>query len=276
MMMLWAYHLIHRLDDTCHFRIDAPYSCEDFPFAIQTKARWSKNMDTELQCPDQILLGADDWKTCPLLWLSVYLDGWLKRYPNAVHMFTDNDDVEIGPTNLNKQSGNRVKAVCWKHPTFQALNNQTGPDQNGLGTHSNRKWASTRAQRQGANKSQVGLRGRWIGERMTVLSASITSTPRTTTQMQSSQFFLCEGGAIKYVLQEEAQGRSDWLMVIPSCGAELIGAICKRPPFPEGDAIGKALGCVRQCSKRRATLGGSRTHIRDSYVCWMITTQRTS
>ena len=37
MMMLWAYHLIHRLDDTCHFHVDAPHSCAEFPLPFKPR-----------------------------------------------------------------------------------------------------------------------------------------------------------------------------------------------------------------------------------------------
>jgi hypothetical protein len=220
MMSLWSYHLIHRLDDTCHFEVDAPHSSVEFPFAILTKTKWSKNVETELQCPDQILFGASDWKTCPLLWLSVYLDGWLKRHPNARYMFTDNDDELTGPSNLNKRYGNRIKAVCWTHHDFKALNNQTGPDEKGIGTHSNRKWASTRARRKGARKEQVELRGRWISD----LNSSIVSrhyiNPEDYYTDALVASYLCEGGPIKYILRDDVQQRVTgiWLyqIVVPN------------------------------------------------------------
>jgi hypothetical protein len=100
-------------------------------------------------CPDQMLFGSEDWRTCVQLHLLLYLEGWLQLHPNALHMFTENDDDELDPKNLNKQYGNRVKAVCWNNPEFKALEDQTRPDQKRLGTHSNRKYASTRANRRG-------------------------------------------------------------------------------------------------------------------------------
>ena len=219
MMMLWAYHLIHRLDDTCHFHVDAPHGCPEFPFAIQTKTKWSKNVDCELQCPDQILFGASDWRTCPQLWLAIYLDAWLKQNPNAKHMFTVNDDDDTGPKNLNKQYGNRVKAVCWRNPSFQALNDQAGPDEKGLGTHSNRKWASTRASRKGARKDQVEFRGRWLGEKNSRIVSKHYIEPEDYYTDAHVAAILCEGGAIKYMLQEEAQALTGiWLYqaVVPN------------------------------------------------------------
>jgi hypothetical protein len=132
--------------------------------------------------------------------------------------FTNNDDEATGPKNINKQYGNRVKAVCWNNAEFKALNDQTGPDEKGLGTHSNRKWASTRAARKGARKEQVELRGRWISD----VNNSIVSRHYISPEDYYSDAFvascLCEGGAIKYILREEAaQVTGNWLYhtVIP-------------------------------------------------------------
>jgi hypothetical protein len=219
MMNLWAYHLIHRLDDTCHFQVDAPHGCVEFPFVIQTKTKWSKNVGTELQCPDQMIFGADDWRVCPQIWLSVYLDQWLRRYPNAKHLFTDNDDVIAGPNNLNKTFHNRVKRVCWRHPEFKALNDQTGPDEKGLGTHSNRKWASTRAARKGAKKPQVEFRGRWLGEQNKSIVSKHYISPEDYYTDALVASYLCEGGAVKYMLRDEGQGVTGvWLyqVVVPN------------------------------------------------------------
>jgi hypothetical protein len=203
MMALWAYHLIHRLDDTCHFHVEAPHGCIEFPFAIQTKTKWSKNVETELQCPDQILFASDDRRTCVQLHLSLYLDGWLRRNPNAMHMFTENDDEDIGPKNLNKQYGNRVKAVCWNNQEFKALEDQTGADQKGLGTHSNRKYASTRSNRKGATKGQVQFRGRWIGETNSTIVTKHYISPEDYYTDAFVASTLCEGGPAKYILRDD-------------------------------------------------------------------------
>jgi hypothetical protein len=181
MMALWAYHLIHQLDDTCHFHVESPHGCLLYPFAIQTKMKWSKNVETELQCPDQMLFGSGDRRTWVQLHLSVYLEGWLQRHPNALHMFTENGDVELVPKNLSKQYGNIVKAVCWNNPEFKALENQTRPDQKGLGTHSNKKYTSTSANRRHATKGQVQFRGKWMTEQFHRNQASITFPQMTAT-----------------------------------------------------------------------------------------------
>lgn len=242
MMALWAYHLIHRLDDTCHFHVDAPHGCLEFPFAIQTKTKWSKNVETELQCPDQIIFASDDWRTCPQLHLALYLEGWLQRNPNSMHMFTDNDDEVVGPKNLNKQYGNRVKAVCWSNQEFKTLEDQTGPDQKGLGTHSNRKYASTRANRKGATKGQVQFRGRWIGETNSTIVTKHYISPEDYYTDAFVASTLCEGGPAKYMLRDNAaNGHNEvhdhWLFatVIPNI----------RSRFERDDRFGRVMALAK-------------------------------
>jgi hypothetical protein len=133
-------------------------------------------------------------------------------------MFTDNDD-EAGPANINKRYGNRVKAVCWMNPNFKALNDQTGPDEKGLGKHSNRKWASTRASRKGARKEQVELRGRWIGDVNSSIVSKHYIDPEDYYTDALVAAFLCEGGPVKYMLRPEAQQVTGiWLyqVVVPN------------------------------------------------------------
>ena len=43
-MTLWACHLIHRIDDTAHFKVGDPHGNVEHPFTIKTKTRWSKNV----------------------------------------------------------------------------------------------------------------------------------------------------------------------------------------------------------------------------------------
>jgi hypothetical protein len=107
-------------------------------------------------------------------------------------MFTDNNDnEEAGPGNLNKQYGNRIKRVVWQNPEFQGLEDQTGPDQKGLGTHSNRKYASTRASRMGARKEQVNYRGRWIGETNKLIVGRHSISHQKTTTLTPWLHLIC-------------------------------------------------------------------------------------
>jgi len=116
MMTFWSNHLIHRLDDTCHFKVNDPHGCVAHDFALMTKTRWSKNVRSQKHCPDQIVLASDNWKSCVVLSLANCLEMYLEQHPTASHMFTmdnriNNEGKPMGPLNVNKQHANRVKAV---------------------------------------------------------------------------------------------------------------------------------------------------------------------
>jgi hypothetical protein len=77
-MCLWKYHLIARSEDVCNFKTTDPRGHPHFDFAIKTKVRWSKNVNEERSCPDQILFGAMDPKFCILLSLGSIFGGTCK------------------------------------------------------------------------------------------------------------------------------------------------------------------------------------------------------
>ena len=72
----FQFHLIARLDDTCRFEECDLKPHPQFPFALQAKMCWSKNVREERDAPDQLVLGAMDFRYCILLALGVYLETW--------------------------------------------------------------------------------------------------------------------------------------------------------------------------------------------------------
>ena len=83
---MMQYHLIGRVDDVCELRSSDPRGHSDYPFAIKTKVRWSKNVHEERDCPDQILLAAGDPEFCIHIHLAAYLELYLSRYPNIYYL----------------------------------------------------------------------------------------------------------------------------------------------------------------------------------------------
>eukprot|EP00957_Ditylum_brightwellii_P173623 13218597-Ditylum_brightwellii.AAC.1 len=53
----FQFHLIARLDDTCHVKKDTLVPCFQFPFALMVQLRWSKNVHDERGAPEQIVWG---------------------------------------------------------------------------------------------------------------------------------------------------------------------------------------------------------------------------
>jgi len=221
-MTLWSHHLIHRLDDSCHFKVNDPHGCHAWPFALMTKTKWSKNVKTQQQCPDQIILGSGEWKSCTVMALANYLEMWLGMNPNALHLFTTDERLgkngqPLGPLNVNKQYANRIKTVVWNKEAFKDLEDEVG-EHNGVGTCSNRKHAADRADKQGAQLHQVEHRGRWTGEKggRVVKKHCISSDDPYTDAYVAS--LLCDGGPMRYKLQEGLDVNDNWLCteVIPN------------------------------------------------------------
>jgi len=163
-MSLWAYHLIHRIDDTSHFNVDNPHGSHTFPFAIYTRTKWSKNVRTMKQCPDQIALASGAWKNCVHLSLANYLEQWLGMHPTVKFLWTDNPHDKKGPSNVKQQYRNRVAAMVWCKDEFKQLEDEP-EEHNGLGATSGRKFFANKAQISGASDAQVEYRGRWVGEK---------------------------------------------------------------------------------------------------------------
>ena len=200
-------------DDTCHFTVKAPHGNIEFPFTVKTRTKWSKNVRTMKNCPDQILMGSDDSKTCVLLWLSVYLEDFLKDYPNAEYLFTPVHG-DKAPNNCKAQIRNRLEKVCWSNSEFKALSDETGDEAElGVGTHSNRKYVATLAQRKGADRLQVEYRGRWVGDTgKRVVSRVYINTNDTYTDAFVASL-CCKGGAVKYELADGVVVTDNWLFV---------------------------------------------------------------
>jgi hypothetical protein len=216
MMTLWCKHLILRIDDACHFKMDAPHGNREFPYALLTRAKWSKNVVTFRNCPDQILLGSKRWQDCVLLHLGSYLEGWIARtHPQVKFLFTESNDEEKGPANAKQTYAKRCEVVVWKNDAFKALYDQVGDadDRKSLGTHSTRKGA-----KQGASHPQVEYRGRWVGSR----GGSVCSTRYIDSDNPYDDAYvaslLCEDGAVAYEFTEGTEVDNEWLFanVVPN------------------------------------------------------------
>ena len=82
-MALTQFHVIGRIDDCCHLCMNDPHGHPRFPFALDLKVSWSKNVREERECPPQILMGAQDPHFCPSLSLAMHMETFLKHYPEV-------------------------------------------------------------------------------------------------------------------------------------------------------------------------------------------------
>jgi hypothetical protein len=164
-----------------------------------------------------------DWQTCTILWLAIYLEQWLHKYPTAVYLFSSNQDATKAPANVKRNYKNTVAQLVWNNDDFKALEDLTGEEaRKGLGTVSTRKYASTKAACCGASDGQIEYRGRWVGDKGTRVVRRhyiTTDDPYTDASVAS---MLCDGGPIKYKLKAQFNNVTDnWLFMecIPSIRA---------------------------------------------------------
>ena len=213
MMALWQYHLIGRVDDVCNFKCNDPRGHGEFDFALKTKVRWSKNVMEERQCPPQILLGAADPMFCLLLNFGVYLEVMLGLYPDCTYLFTDST-TNNAVKNLTATYRNRLEAVVWKHAEFKAM--ETKDDEEGIGTHSYRKYPSNYARGCGMSPDEIEIRGRWKTQGKRVVFRYIDVKQLTIDAKVAAS--LCVGGPIKYKMKEAVTLTDEWLFthVVPN------------------------------------------------------------
>ena len=213
MMARWQYHLIGRIDDVCHFKVDDPRGHGDFDFCLKTRVRWSKNVMEERQCPPQILLGSMDPMFCLLLNFGVYMEEMLSRNPEQEYLFTDST-LKNAASNLKQTYRKRLEAVVWKNAEFQALKSED--DEEGVGTHSYRKYPSNYARGCGCTPDEIEIRGRWKSQGQRVVFRYIDVKQLSIDAKVAG--VLCVGGPIKYKMVEGVNLTDDWLFehVVPN------------------------------------------------------------
>jgi hypothetical protein len=211
MICLWQYHLIGRIDDCCNFKLRDPRGHPSFDFALKTKVRWSKNVHEERKCPDQILLGSMDTQTCVIYHLAIYLEEFLGRYPDAVLLFTEQEANAKSVKNLIARYRNRIRIEVWSHESFKRLADED--DEEGVGTHSYRKFPSTYARSCGCTPDEIEIRGRWKEQGKRVVFRYIDVKQLFIDAKVAAA--LCIGGPIKYDLVDDGVVRNavtnEWL-----------------------------------------------------------------
>ena len=212
-MLILQFHLIGRTDDICHLETKDIREHEEFPdFTLQTKVAWSKNINEERDCPDQIILGANDPDFCALLSLAGYLEGrFTEQWGTPCFLFGERESDDE-PLRMNDNYMNALKRV-WKKREFQRI---AGEVRGEIGTHSIHKFASTWAAEHGMSPSEVEIRGRWKGGhngRVVNLYINVKQLP-TDGKVAAT---LCVGQPVKYKLKPDTAVTRGWLLtnVVP-------------------------------------------------------------
>ena len=212
-MFKLQFHLIGRSDDICNLETKDLRENEEFPgFALQTKVAWSKNVNEERDCPDQIILGVNDPDFCPLLALAGYLESRFTDHwgtPRFLFGERDNDDE---PLRMNDNYLKTLKTI-WKRRAFQELAREVRGD---IGTHSIRKFATTWCAEHGITPPEIEIRGRWKGARNGRVVNLYINVKQLPTDGKVAGV-LCVGQPVKYKLMAGTEVTRAWLLanVVP-------------------------------------------------------------
>ena len=146
---IFQFHMIARLDDVFRFRREDITRNIEFPFALKSKMKWSKNVLEERDAPDQIILGAMDHSFCPLLAIAIHTE--IPSRLGAIGV--TEDDTSLFGVKKGKMAS--LFRQITSEPTFPQVT------EGKIGTHSIRKLPATFARRNGCSRDDVDARGRW-------------------------------------------------------------------------------------------------------------------
>jgi hypothetical protein len=206
-VMNLQYNMIARLDDACELEFEDLKENEQFPFAPLIQMCWSKNVHEERDAPEQILLGAQDWRYCILLSLAVFLEVWIGNGQGMLGTLVfnaGNDD----PRQTKNDVSSILRDILQSHEFQRA---KPGP----LGTHSIRKLGSTHARRSGCSKDDTDSRARWKRKRRQQDDYNDPTLPYPDAKVAGR---LCIGGPIKYELRQNSGISEEWIAehVVPN------------------------------------------------------------
>ena len=113
---------------------------EEFPdFALQTKVAWSKNVNEECNCCNQIIIGANNHEFCFLITMAVYLEcHFTNNWGSPWFLFDGKHDADDKPLCMNANYNHVLKKI-WDKAEFKQLRAEVWGN---IGTYSIQKFAS--------------------------------------------------------------------------------------------------------------------------------------
>ena len=77
-MIKFRFHLLCTNDDTAHIAKYTLKRTPQFPQFLSMKMKWSKNVQEERDCINQIILAFMDYNYCAVLGIGLFLEKWSK------------------------------------------------------------------------------------------------------------------------------------------------------------------------------------------------------
>ena len=176
--------MVARLDDVANFKCEDIMVNMEFPFALKSKIRWSKNALEEHKSPDQIIMRSMDPNYCVVLDLVLH-----KEHTEILR--NENNPL------LFRITKRRIR-ISFEEITSQVNFQLTNP--NPIDIHSICKLSATYARRNECSKDDVDARGMWKSNKRIVDNYIDCLIPFPDAKVA---FILCIGGSVKYMVKKE-------------------------------------------------------------------------
>ena len=215
-LLRFQYNMIARIDDSAKLQLgNLTSSCQYSSFTILAKLCWSKNVNEERDAPNQFLFGAMPPSYCVLLGLSTWLEYWISLGHGRDTPFAFGIKGINNPENIKNRASSLLKSILDDKDMDIIMEGKRG-------SHSIRKFATTRARRNDCSIDEIDYRGRWKSRRRQQDQYTDTLLQWPDARVCKA---LCKGGAIHYKIKEEYKISEDWILeyVVPH-----IATICDR------------------------------------------------
>ena len=207
-VMTLQWQMIGRIDDVMKLATSTVLKHPLYPFVLNIKMCWSKNIRMERESPTQILLASMNPLICPFLHLAIFIETVGAQRGGAQH-----GGFMFGNTNRN------TSALISKILTSRFF--KPAIPMGKLGTHSIRKGAATFCSRNGIPRDWIQQRGRWRGQRKQVDTYIDGFQPYPDARVAAC---LCGvRGACKYVFKDGTVISNEFLESITPHACEVFG-----------------------------------------------------
>ena len=224
----FQFHLIARIDDTMHVKMDNIRQSTSFSYLLQTRLNWSKNVREERDAPWQLMLPSMNPIYCVYISLAIWLEVFIGKYPHAEltpYLFGFSTDTrEQYGAELSKAMIQTILGGTIFKRTNAVVGNGVGAH-GPLGTHSVRKMASTHSRKCGGTKDDRDTRGRWKGKARVGDRYDDVELPWPDVKVAS---MLCIGGPCKYVVRTDCGVTDEFILryVMPSANRRITKEVC--------------------------------------------------
>jgi hypothetical protein len=226
------------MDDTAHIRKNNLKVSEEFTDFLTVKLSWSKNVSTEFDCPNQIVVGSMEPLGCVYLHLALWLEPWCRHFNGKTSqwLFCQGCTTKDSPIRDQDKEAKKGKEGYSRTIKKAVERDDFVPHQEDgkLGSHSIRKLAVSYARKCEAPTDDIDYRARWKS-RKKPMQDRYTDILLPWPDINCATK-LCLGGAVKYKLRPEAGVTDRWLAnnITPSImsawnGDHKIASILAKP-----------------------------------------------